>query len=469
MGLHMTDLASSQAPAVRDPAFHRLMFRLHFYAGIIIAPFLLILAITGSIYLFNTEIEDAVHRDWRFASASGPHLTPDKMIEGALLAHPGATATRIDLPTEPNRTAVVFLTPEEGQAFRSYVDPVSGEAKGSFVYEDTLIGWSDRMHGALMMGDFGDGIVELASCWAILLIGTGLYLWWPRGATGLGGLLYPRLDLRGRALWRDLHGVAGLWTSVFLLFLLLTGLPWSTQWGANLNKVMGAVGVGYPAAYRTHIGSHGATPSPETAQVLAETNKGVPWTLEQAPAPVSHAGHGMAPIDVGAAARTFAQAGMTTAYRLVYPRNEHDVFTGYTYPDQPEGQRTIHIDQYTGQIVNDVSFGNYGAGAKAVELGVAIHMGNYFGFANQLLMLGASLGGALLAITGPVMWLKRRRSGLGAPPPFKGRKAGWGVYAALAAFGVVFPLLGMTLLLVLALERLVLARLKPTRDWLGLA
>lgn len=464
--------AASPSVAARDPAFHRLIFRLHFYAGLIIAPFLIILAVTGSIYLFNTEIEDAVHPDWRFTSAQGEHLKPEQMIAGAIAANPGSTPTRIDLPTEPNRTAVVFLTPQDGAPFRVYVDPVTAEAKGAFIYEDTLIGWSDRMHGALMMGDFGDGIVELASCWAILLIGTGLYLWWPRGASGLGGILYPRLDLRGRALWRDLHGVVGMWTSVFLLFLLMTGLPWSTQWGTNLNNVMGAAGLGYPAAYRTHIGGHGATPSAETQKVLQEANPGVPWTLEQAPAPHSHAGHDMGsgqPIDVAAASAVFAEAGLTTAYRLVYPRNEHDVFTAYTYPDRPEGQRTIHVDQYTGQIVNDVSFGDYGAGAKTVELGVAIHMGNYFGLANQLLMLVASLGGAFLALTGPVMWLKRRRTGLGAPPPFKGKRAGWAFYAALLGFGIIFPLLGVSLALVLAFERFVLSRLKPTREWLGLA
>jgi uncharacterized iron-regulated membrane protein len=468
----MTDTASAPLTAARDPAFHRLIFRLHFYAGIIIAPFLLILAITGSIYLFNTEIEDAYHPDWRFGSTAGEHLKPEQMVAGALSAYPDATPTRIDLPTAADRTAVVFLKPAEGRPFRVYVDPVSGQAKGTFVYEDTLIGWSDQLHGALMMGDFGDGIVELASCWAILLIGTGLYLWWPRGANGMGGVLYPRLDLRGRALWRDLHGVIGVWTSAGLLFLLMTGLPWSTQWGSNLNKVMGAVGQGYPAAYRTHIGEHGATPSEKTAEVLGTTNPGVPWTLEQAPSATSHAGHDMAggpPIDVAQAAAIFGREGLTTGYRLVYPRNEHDVFTAYTYPDQPEGQRTIHLDQYTGEVVNDVSFENYGAGAKTVELGVAIHMGNYFGLINQLLMLAISLGGALLAITGPIMWLKRRRAGLGAPPPFKGKRAGWAVYASLAVFGMFFPLLGISLLVVLALERLILSRVRPTREWLGLA
>ncbi|MDP3736022.1 MAG: PepSY domain-containing protein, partial [Hyphomonadaceae bacterium] len=164
----------------------------------------------------------------------------------------------------------------------------------------------------------------------------------------------------------------------------------------------------------------------------------------------------------------FAREGLTTAYRLTYPKNEHDVFTAYTYPDQPEGQRTIHLDQYTGEVVNDVAFADYGVGAKAVELGVQIHMGNYFGVPNQLLMLVATLGAAMLAVTGPIMWLVRRKKGLGAPAPFRARGVRWGFYGALLVQGVLFPLMGATLLLVLLVERLVLARVPVTRAWLGL-
>ncbi len=457
-----TEISKSERAARR----HRLIFRLHFYAGLIVAPFVLILSVTGAIYLFITEIEDAFHPDWRFTQEQGAHLPPERLAQSALKAYPASKITRIDLPTAPDRTAVVFLTPKEGEPFRVYVDPVSGEARGSFIYGRTLIGIADHLHGSLLLGDRGSLIVELASSWAILMIGSGLYLWWPRGARGLGGVLYPRFDMRGRALWRDLHAVVGVWTSGLLLFLLLSGLPWANSWGSNLNKMMASAGIGYPAAYRTHSGGHGVVP--QSKEVLAQANKGVPWTLEQAPAPMSHADHGMAPIDVATAGRIFANAGLTTAYRLVYPRNEHDVFTAYTYPDQPEGQRTIHVDQYTGQIVNNVSFKDYGAGAKTVELGVAIHMGNYFGVPNQFLMLIAALGGALLSVTGPLMWLKRRKTGLGAPPAFPNAKASLGFFACLAVLGVVFPLLGLSLLLVLLLERFIFARAPAVRRWMGL-
>ena len=448
---------------------HRSIFRLHFYAGLLVAPFLLILSITGAIYLFNTEIEDMVFGDWRFAAAEGPHLAPEAMVGGALAAYPGSTATRIDLPVTPERTAVVFLTPAEGDPFRVYVDPVSGQALGSFVYSHTLVGFADKMHGSLMVGDGGSFIVELASCWAIVLIMTGLYLWWPRGSSNVWGVLLPR-GLKGRLLWREIHGVVGMWSSLLILFLLLTGLPWAENWSSYLHRFLDMTGSGYPASYRTHA-SHEVV-SPGATKTLLETTPGIAWTLESAPAPLSgHAHHqmaGAAPIDVAAAASIFAGEGLTTAYRLIYPKDKHVVFTAYTYPDQPQGQRTIHVDQYTGEVINDIGYADYGVGAKAIELGVQLHMGNYFGIPNQIVMLIAALGGVALAFTGPVMWMKRRKAGLGAPPPHGSGKPVWGVTIVLLAFGLLFPALGFSLVAVFTLERLVLARIAPVRKWLGI-
>lgn len=445
-------------------SLHRTIFRLHFYAGLIIAPFVLILAITGTIYLYGTEIEDIVHPDWRFVEQAGPHLPADIIIDNALRSFPGASATRADLPTSPDRTAVVFLTPGAGEPFRAYVDPVSGQVLGSFIYGHTLVGFADQMHGSLLMGERGDLIVELAACWAIVLIVTGLYLWWPRTQNKVWGVFLPRWG-KGRLFWRDLHAVVGIWTSGLIMFLTLTGLPWASNWGGNLERAMANMGLGYPASYRIHI-DHGAAGS-DPDKTLAETTPGIPWTMEPAPAPHSaHAQH--MPISVRDAVQVFAHEGLTTAYRLTLPGDAHDVFTAYTYPDQPEGQRTLHIDQYTGEVINDVSFGDYGIGAKAVEWGVAIHMGNYFGAPNQLIMLVATLGAATLSLSAPLMWLSRRKIGLGAPKPLHSGRALWSIIALLAMLGLLFPTLGISVLCVLALERLVLRRIEPLRIWLGL-
>src|SRR5690606_33250454 len=130
----------------------------------------------------------------------------------------------------------------------------------------------------------------------------------------------------------------------------------------------------------------------------------------------------------------------------------NDVYSAYTYPAQPEGQHTIHLDRYSGEVLGDVRFADYGAIAKAVEWGVAIHMGNYFGRLNQIIMLLTCLAIIALVITGLIMWWRRRpHTGLGAPralaPPRKRLVVGMTL-----GMLVLFPLAGISLVVVLMIE-----------------
>ena len=163
-------------------------------------------------------------------------------------------------------------------------------------------------------------------------------------------------------------------------------------------------------------------------------------------------------IGVDQAVFILAREGMNPAYRLFLPSGPTGAFTAYTYPDRPEGQRTIHIDQYSGQVLGDVAFADYGWAAKGVELGVQLHMGNYFGRANQTVMLIACLGVSMLSITGPIMWWRRRPKGaLGAPrelQPLRLRT----VALITIGLGTIFPLAGGSLALVLLLDRVLGAK-----------
>jgi uncharacterized iron-regulated membrane protein len=452
----MTSIAPETRPAGLT-GLYRTIWRWHFYAGLIVAPFLLILAVTGAIYLFNDEINDALYPGQRFVTPA-PAMPASHLIGAALSDYPGGSATRIDMPVEPGRSAQVFVTPATGEPRRVFVDPATAQVLGSYVYTRTLVGFADTFHGSLMLGDAGDAIVELMACWGLVLVITGLYLWWPRGGSGLAGVVVPRLKAKGRIFWRDLHAVTGVWTALLIAFLILTGLPWATVWGGFLKQGTDALGIGYPANHRLH----GATPAtPTVKQTIGEA----PWTVENAPMPASdphadhHGGaHGMTMdnaqtgIGVDGAVEALAQAGMTTAYRLSLPKGPDGAYTAYTYPNQPQGQRTLHIDQYTGRVLGDVRYADYGWAAKAVELGVQLHMGNYFGRANQIVMLIACLGVIMLSITGPIMWWKRRPKGqLGTPrelAPLKLRT----LALITLGLGALFPLAGLSLVAILMVE-----------------
>lgn len=454
---------------------YRAVWRWHFYAGLFTAPFLLILAVTGAIYLFNDEINDLIYPDLRFVTPAAEQVTMGEMLETAMAHRPGAVITRIDTPPSAERSVQIFMALPDGGSRRVFVDPHTASLLGELDYGRTLVGFADQMHGSLLLGDLGDGLVELAACWGAVLIVTGLYLWWPAGPLRLRGFLYPRLTAGGRALLRDLHGVVGFWSALLILFLILSGLPWATQWGNLLIGVMDVTGIGYPASHR---GYNAPTSTPPGTITTKEAVGEVPWTLEPTPMPQSvqpaistggdHAHHDHGPalaaaagaIGIDRVAQILADNGMRWPYRLSTPRGEAGVYLAFTYPGKPQGQRSIYIDQYSGQVLRQVSYADYGWGAQAVELGVQLHLGNYFGRANQIIMLMPCIAILFLCITGPWMWWKRRPQG-------QWPKGQWGVpqapgptrlrYLALItlALGLVFPLAGASLLVVLTLDRAV--------------
>jgi uncharacterized iron-regulated membrane protein len=447
-------------PPVASGGHHRLyrtIWRWHFYAGLIVAPFLLILSVTGAIYLFRGELNDWLRPDlYRVAPVATP-LLPSRLIAAAIDAEPG-TPFRIDMPAAADRPAAVHVRTAGGER-EVMVDPGTARVLGSVDQARTLVGAARLIHGSLMAGWWGSAALELASCWALVLIATGVWLWWPRGRTSLAGVMWPRLHARGRVFWRDLHAVTGVWTVALIAFLLVTGLPWALVQGPLVRSTMAALGIGNRADAANH---HAPASRP------AENRIGqVAWSQQDLPLPSSnrHAGHGSGSgngaFDAAAIAGAdaipprAARAGVVNGYRLVLPDSPTGVYSVLAYPDRPEGQRLLHFDRWSGQLLSDNGWQHYGVGAKAIELGVQIHMGRYFGRANQLLMLVPCIGIVVLVISGTIMWWRRRPQGRrGAPPPITGAQSA-PLMVLLTTAGILMPLFGASLLALASVDCLV--------------
>ena len=208
--------------------FYRMIWRWHFYAGIFCLPFVTILALSGSVYLFKPQIDEAFDRPYVHMSLSGPARSLDDQVEAALAAVPQSRIKGLELRNDPTDAARVHVVDAQGQEQRVLVRPDTLEVLKVDAEKWRLSTLMRDIHGSLLLGDAGAIMLELAGAWAIVMVLTGLYLWWPRNAIGVAGVLYPR---RGRPFLRDLHAVAGLYVSFFALFLLVSGLPWTKIWG----------------------------------------------------------------------------------------------------------------------------------------------------------------------------------------------------------------------------------------------
>lgn len=470
---------NSGAPSNR---FYRTVWRWHFYAGLFVIPFMLTLAITGIIYLFKPQLDAAMYSDLLFVQPSAPILPYTEQVQAVQQIYPEATVTQVTPNAAANRSTEIMLATADEHSITVFVNPYSGEVLGHRDDDNNLQAIARRIHSELMLGTWGDYLVELAACWGLVLLVSGLYLWLPRGQFSLFGTLIPRLWSQNRRIfWRDLHAVSGFYGVVLVGFLILTGLPWSVFWGETFAQVWGR----FPPQMWDDV--------PQSTLLTGSLNQGstqvVPWAAEQLPLPESTvSGHTHTPEPSQTSPQTGAdidtpptvnlddivalahREGAPAGFTIALPEGETGVYTVSAFPNDPAQEITLHIDQYSGQVLADVRWQDYGLIPKAVELGVAIHMGKYFGWQNQALMLLAALIVVLLSVSGAVMWWRRRPradSLLGAPtlPPFV---QSWRVpLAIVAVMGLAFPLVGLSLVLVLALDYLILSRVPGLKRLVG--
>ena len=120
---------------------------------------------------------------------------------------------------------------------------------------------------ATMKVGVGNLIIEVMAGWILVLLASGIYLWWPRAIEGGKPRLAVRWRKSGRLRWRDLHATTGILVSIVLICYIVSGLTWSRYWGENWRAVAATVtpaaeidAPSTPAKVGTSIGWAGESP-----------------------------------------------------------------------------------------------------------------------------------------------------------------------------------------------------------------
>jgi uncharacterized iron-regulated membrane protein len=443
------------------------IWRWHFYAGLFCIPFVLLLSVTGAFYLFKPQVEGYLDRPYEELPMAGGRRSAAEQVSAALAAVPGSVLNSYELPATP-RSAARVIVGRGSELYRVYVHPETLAVLRQEAEDGRLMRIFFRLHGELLLGDRGSMVVELAASWAIVMFLTGLYLWWPRNVRGLAGVAYPRLRQGGRVFWRDLHAVIGLWISFFVLFLLISGLPWAASWGGLL-KELRQLGATVELRQDWTTGR-----SSELAERL-RMNTQAEGMGEHA----GHAGHSMAAAPPDPGRRYDALDRMVAAVQPLQlappvlispPAKGSPDWTARSEAQNRTLRVNLTMDADTGAIKSRQDFAGRPLIDRLIGIGVAAHEGQLFGWPNQLLGLCTALGLLLMAASSVVLWWRRRVPGtLGAPRagPARPRTPYW-LVGTIAVLGVVLPLLGLSMIAVLIAERWVLRRISPVSRFLGL-
>jgi uncharacterized iron-regulated membrane protein len=391
-----------------------LFWRIHLWAAFIATPFALVGALTGILYIFTPQIETVLHGHLDRVTPASTRLSLDALAALAQRAAPqGATLRYLVTPGAQDVSVRAYFGPSGGKPPKAaaadgehaehqgggakeggeaparpvkmdhripqgtiiYLDPYSGEVLGSHGEMDRFGTWSKRLHSSLLQGNDWRWLLELSTSWVLVMLLTGVYLWWPRG----GQPAWPQTGLRGRVGWRQWHAFSGVLLSVMALVILTTGLTWSQHAGQQIKTAADWMGQGSPQAPK-NLRSKGQTGQPLLGWQQV-------WESVRAHAP-----------DV--------------SYQITPPKRTDEPWRITNFDrGQPTKRFTLLMDGYSGEKLYYHGWESFTLFNKATAVGIPFHRGE-FGWWNQALLLVLGWAVVWWLVSGWVMFLQRNRQGL---------------------------------------------------------
>ncbi|WP_330257414.1 PepSY domain-containing protein [Nocardia sp. NBC_00565] len=460
--------AESPAPATETTkrprnGLYPLAMRLHFYAGIFIAPFILIAAVTGALYAISPTLESITSHDLLKVEPNGATRSLAEQVTAAVATQPNLQLAAVaPAPEADDTTRVLFDDPSLGESERRavFVNPYTAQPVGTdVVYGSSgalpLRTWIDRLHRDLHLGEPGRIYSELAASWLWVVALAGLVLWirrvrGRRNRNSAAWLLAPDGSQQGRGRSMNWHGAVGIWILPVILLLSATGMTWSTYAGENITELREQLSWTTPAVSTAMPGAK--------APQHAEHHDGA---ATPAPAPVDPQTR-IAQLDgVYAAARA---NGVTQGAEISIPAESGVAFAAKER--RMPGTYTVDavaVDGATGAVTDKLAYADWPLMAKLTNWGIQFHMGLMFGPLNQLLLLVVMIGLITVLVLGYLMWWKRRptrgtsRFAIGRAPRRGALRQTWPwpalpIVAAALVVGWFVPLVGLSLLAFLAVD-----------------
>lgn len=364
---------------MKSKQVRHIVFFLHRYLGLVVGLLLVIVGLTGSLLVFQREIDQfLVSQQFGQIIAQGDRLPLTSILENVKTAYASQPNLKISsINTLPNPLVPyrVFLQAPKDKWLEVFVNPYTGAIMGSRDWDQTLIGYIFKLHYQLLADETGTIIVGVVAFVLLIVSITGIILWpgWRRFISGFK----IKWNAHPQRVNFDIHKVAGMIAGIFLSMIAFTGVCWNF-W--DFSKPL--------------IHTVTMTPIPST--------------------PVSQPIKGKLSLSLGEILQKADTAfpGAVTTY-ISLPQTPEAVFRiGKKLPQEttPYGSSRIYLDQYTGAVVQLKNGLQPSRADRILDSFTPIHYGTFWGLPSRIFYVFVGLTPLILFITGFMMWRYRRQN-----------------------------------------------------------
>lgn len=363
--------------------FKKTILFIHRWLGFISGLVVFIVSVTGCIFCFQDEIQDAT-RPYRHVEVQAkPYLNPTELRRIAFKGHPDAVSNYLYY-YGPDRPACVLATlDKKGPFMYVYINPYTGQLLHTEDLSKNFFVIVEYIHLYILLPPaIGKWVVGVSVIIFVALMITGIILWWPKRKSDRKRSLTIKWNGRWRRVNYDLHNVLGFYATSIALILALTGLAIAFE---PVDK----------AIYK--VANLGADHHEESiipkSDSLHKTN------------PVK-----LAPID-NAFVQARVQSPSAQMFLISNAAGASGVIGISAYPKSLYfGMRDeFSFDQYSGKLLKKLPYEKQSAGMKLNGLNYDIHVGQALGLFGKIVAFLGSLICASLPVTGFIVWLGKRK------------------------------------------------------------
>ncbi|MWB93312.1 PepSY domain-containing protein [Flavobacterium sp. GA093] len=355
---------------------------LHLWLGLASGLIVFIVALTGSLLVFEDEIDACINPEFYKVSTIGTKKIPVDLYVNAIQKKYQITKLdRIQTYNDPERTVIISGTDagKENQIFS--VDPYTGKVLGTVSKKNRFFSVVLDLHRHLILGETGKFITG-CSCliFAFMLI-SGLILWWPKKRKNLRQRLTVKWNASFKRVNWDFHSTFGFYSFLLLLIISLTGLTWSFKW------------------FESGI------------YLLADGTSKKPSAKVENPTKVDSKQD-----------KTFFYQNIFSKTDSIYKykgdtqiRIPSDTISSIMViklnleKSIPNISSLAYFDKYTGGFLKTKPYESFSNGDKIRRLIYPIHTGSIYGYPTKILAFLVCLFAITLPITGLLIWLGRKK------------------------------------------------------------